>query len=128
MENEDLKIRWTAEGQKEGLTQARFFVAITNGRGVTLAEQYCGRTNSNIYWKFVDKNFEQAFNLSGNNDNRLFLQDGDPSQNSARAWKIYDNLSATVFKIPPRSPDLNPIDNFFYLVDQALHADTKRKR
>ena len=56
-----------------------------------------------------------------------FLQDGDPSQNSARACEIYDNLGATVFKIPPRSPDLNLIENAFYLVDLALHADTKRK-
>ena len=32
-----------------------------------------------------------------------------------------------IFRIPPRSPDLNPIENFFHLVTQKLHNDALKK-
>ena len=34
--------------------------------------------------------------------------------------KAVKNVGALVFKIPPRSPDLNPIKNFFALVTKTL--------
>ena len=46
------------------------------------------------------------------NDKLLFLQDNDPSQNSAKATEALTTIRAEVVKFPQRPPDLNPIKNF----------------
>ena len=51
---------------------------------------------------------------------RLWLQDGDPSQKSAMARAAMDRANCELLKIPPRSPNLNPIENIFKLVSDAL--------
>ena len=43
----------------------------------------------------------------------MFVQDGDPSQNSKAAKTALSKIGAVQFSIPPRSPDLNPIENVF---------------
>ena len=53
----------------------------------------------------------------------MFLQDGDPSQNSAIASKAMKKLEVQVHSIPPRSPDINPIENVFHLLDKKLRSD-----
>ena len=35
--------------------------------------------------------------------------------------KAFSNMGIKCFAIPPRSPDLNPIENFFHLVNLELH-------
>ena len=54
---------------------------------------------------------------------RLFLQDGDPSQNSERVRNALRDMNVTIFNIPPRSPDLNPIENVFKLLTDTLRRD-----
>jgi len=51
------------------------------------------------------------------------VQDGDPSQNAASVQKELRKIKAKVFSIPPRSPDLNPMENLFHLVRKQLNRD-----
>ena len=53
----------------------------------------------------------------------LFLQDGCPVQNAAAALKAMKKVKADAFSIPTRSPDLNPIENFFNLTSKKLNDD-----
>ena len=53
----------------------------------------------------------------------MFVQDGDPSQNSKAAKTALDKIGAVQFSIPPRSLDLNPIENTFNLVENKLSTD-----
>ena len=39
------------------------------------------------------------------------------------ARKAFDEIGVLIFKIPPRSPDLNPIENFFNLVVTKLRKE-----
>ena len=55
-------------------------------------------------------------------ENYLFLQDGDPSQNSLKVKNPIVDIGAQMFSIPPRSPDINPIENF-HLVKKQLNRD-----
>ncbi|CAB3979009.1 Hypothetical predicted protein [Paramuricea clavata] len=59
---------------------------------------------------------------------QLWLQDGDPSQNSAMACAAMDRANCELLKIPPRSPDLNPIENIFKLVSDALRKQAIRSQ
>ena len=47
----------------------------------------------------------------------------DPSQNSAAARKEMKKLGVEVHSIPPRSPDINPIENVFHLLDRKLRSE-----
>jgi len=58
---------------------------------------------------------------------KRFLQDGCPHQNSRVVQKAWKRLGYEVVKIIARSPDLNPIENFFYLVRKKLKADADTK-
>ena len=54
----------------------------------------------------------------------MFVHDGDPSQNSKAAKTDLDKIGVVQFSIPPRSPDLNPIENAFNSVEKKLSSDT----
>ena len=88
-------------------------VGISYNRGVVICEQYFDKITGTKFAKMVDQKFPQAFQLSINPHNKAFLQDGDPSQNSKLARDAFENIGAKMVSIPPRSPDLNPIENFF---------------
>ena len=61
-------------------------------------------------------NFASFFREADKGPSRLWLQDGDPSQNAAGVKKALRKLKAELLSIPPRSPDLNPIENLFHSV------------
>ena len=59
---------------------------------------------------------------------RLWLQVGDPSQSSAMARAAMDRANCELLQKPPRSPDLNPIENIFKLVSNALRMQAIRSQ
>ncbi len=52
--------------------------------------------------------------------------DNDPCQNSAKA--TLKKLGVTMQPIPPRSPDLNPIENVFHVVRRQMCVHVKENR
>ena len=72
----------------------------------------------------VRGDFLSAFKQSANVVTKRFLQNGDPSQNSAVARGTLNEIGAMIFAIPPCSPDLNFIENVFHLINMELKKDT----
>ena len=62
--------------------------------------------------------------ISCNPAGNVFLQDGDPSQNTKAAKTALEKIGAVQFSKAPRSSDLNPIDKVFNLVEKKLGSDT----
>lgn len=89
---------------------------IAYSKGVILAEQYEGHLNGQKFADFVREQFSTLFQNSSNKKGKLFLQDGDPSQNSRKAQDAIAAIGARKFTIPARSPDLNPIETFFTML------------
>lgn len=120
-----LKREYTAKGKKEGTggRVAKYFVAIAHGKGVVKCIRYDDQLNGEMFANFIETYFPEMFEKGNNTTGKLFLQDGDPSQNSKAAKDAMDCLPCRLFKIPPRSPDLNPIENFFHLVGKDLKKD-----
>ena len=102
-------------------------MAISYNVGVILREEY-ERMTGNFFSSFIDKTFEQMFVKSKTGNTRLFIQDNDPSQNSAVAKIALQRVNAQLLKIPPRSPDLNPIENMFKSVSDDLHDSAIEKQ
>jgi len=121
--SEGLKLNCTSKGQKEGTggKHARFVVAISYQKGVLICEPY-EKMNGEFFEDFIDRNFETMFEACGKTS-REFVQDGDPSQNSKIAMEALRRVNAQLVTIPPRSPDLNPIENIFHCVSEQLRKD-----
>ena len=119
--NEALDIGCTAKGSHVGSggKLLKLIVAISYDKGVVLCEPYT-HMDGEFYAGFVKEHFPELFRTCEKN-RECFVQDGDPSQNSAAAKKAFARLRATKIDIPPRSPDLNPIENLFALVRTKLH-------
>jgi len=121
--DEGLQRNCTAKGSHVGSggRVLHFMVAISYSKGVVLCEQYEGRINGQMFADFISKHFKSTFERSVNPNSGLFLQDGDPSQNSKKARQAMELIGATKFSIPPRSPDMNPIENLFNYAKANLH-------
>lgn len=116
----------TTKGKKEGTggRVVRFFVGIAHDKGVVLVKQYPWNVTGERFARFVRNVFPETFRICEKNIiGGLFLQDGDPRQVSNAAKMAWKNLGCEMFSIPPRSPDLNPIENIFHLVRQQLDKD-----
>ena len=113
-----------AKGSKSGTggKVAKFMVAITHDKGVLVCERY-DKMDGNYFASFIDQHFNAMFERSCKGLSRLWLQDGDPSQNSKVARAAMARCHCELLKIPPRSPDLNPIENIFHIVSKKLAKD-----
>ena len=116
---------YTSKGKKEGSggRTANFFVAIAYDKGVICCEQYHCTLTREMFAEFVKTHFSSMFENSDNPRGKLFLQDGDPRRCSKVARKAMDKVGCKMFAIPPRSPNINPIENIFHLVRKQLRDD-----
>ena len=124
---EGLAYGCTAKGSncRSGGRLAKYFVAFSYGKGVILCEQY-NSLNGEYFKTLIEREFQRMFRES-QKASKLFIQDGDPSQNSAIACAAWKRAGAKLIAIPPRSPELNPIQNIFHIVKRILQVDAVKK-
>ena len=101
-----------------------FIVAISFNKGIILCEQYFGKISGEMPADFIQKHLKETFEKSNNPSDKLFLQDGDPSQNSRKANNAMYKMGPQKFNIPARSPDLNSIENVFSYVRTKVHEES----
>ena len=90
--------------------------------GIVIAEEY---TTFNAEWfaRFVHRTLHCTLTdcaMSKETERLLFVMDNDPSQRSKLARDASNDVGAEVVHIPPRSPDLNPIEQVFNNVKHDL--------
>lgn len=117
----------TAKGSKDlaGGRRLHLIVAIAAGKGIILNEAY-EKMNGEFFASFIRQYFNITFAKAGpkENQSRLFLMDNDPSQCSKKSMEALRAIEADLHFIPPRSPDLNPIENVFHLLKRRLQHQT----
>ena len=118
----------TAKGSKElaGGRRLHLLVAIAHGKGVILKEPY-EKMNGRFFSQFIRDHFNLCFAAASpkRNGQRIFVMDNDPSQNSGPACEAMEEVEAERHKIPPRSPDLNPIENIFHVLRNLLDDEAE---
>ena len=67
-------------------------VTVAQGKGVVLCEQYVEQFTGTYFADFIWERFHEAFVNSANPHGKLFLQDGDPRQNSMAAIRALDDV------------------------------------
>lgn len=123
--SEGLERGFTAKGKKEGVNGrvAKYMVCISYTKGVICCERYENNMSGEYFKSFIEEHFGAIFDKSNAPQVKRFLQDGDPSQNSKICKLALDEMGVTMFPIPPRSPDINPIENLFNNVKEKLAKD-----
>lgn len=120
----------TAKGSKDlaGGKRVHLMVAIAPRKGVIFAEKY-EKMSGYYFSDLIRRTFPNMFRRLGKTSRtqKIFVMDNDPSQTSAMAMKALRELRIDLKKIPPRSPDLNPIENLFHVVKRRLREDAKEK-
>ena len=87
--------------------------------------------NGEYFSEFIETTFQRVLldpAAVAGKEKLLFSQDNGPRQNSAKAKEVINNIGAEVVKIPARSPDLNPTENFFHNVKRQLRQDAMEKK
>ena len=100
----------------------RVITCISYNKGVVWASTY-EKMSGLTFANFVRENFNTIYERCGksSSDVYIWLQDGDKCQNSKVARDAMKEVHAnTIQHIPPRSPDLNPIENVFNVVKKQL--------
>ena len=122
--NEGLDRGCTAKGSHEGSggKLVKMMVAISHEAGVVLCDQY-DKLDGQYFKNLVLREFPAMFKKAKKGRSRLWLQDGDPSQNSAASRMAMKSIRAKLLSIPPHSPDINPIENLFHLIKRQLNND-----
>ena len=115
-------VNCVGKGKKNGKKSANFRVAISKGKGVVLCKEYFGAITGRKFARITRTEFDGAFAASCNTDDKVFLQDSCPRQNSACARQALERKGATILRFPSWSPDLICIENFF--VNKKLQTDT----
>ena len=109
--NERLIKGGTSNGNKSGCGGiVACFLAISLGKEICYCKHY-EKLSGKIFAEFVENNFIEIFKSSCKSTGNVFVEDGDPTQNSKAAKTALDKIGAVQFSIHPRSPDLNPIKN-----------------
>ena len=90
-----------------------------------MCERYYGTITGEKFANIVKKHFPDAFKKSINPRGKRIIQDNCPRQNSKIARAALWNINAKLTKIPPRSPDINCIENLFAQVSQELDRQAK---
>ena len=116
MDEEGLEI--TRKGKIEGNNGCPVKLFVAYQKGVIMCEQRDPNTPFlGIHYKeFVKKHFPVAFECSPKPKNKLVLQDGCPVKKLRQVQLRYDVVNCKVLSIPPRIPEVNPIENMFHIV------------
>lgn len=117
--SERLRVTGKAAHEGSGGRVLRFVVAVGHGVGLVLCERYT-KMSAAYFSGLIRRIFPQSFLLCQKAAGKLFLQDNDPSQTSKAAVRAMKAVGAAQVIIPPRSPDLNAIENIFALTKRRV--------
>lgn len=118
-----LDINQTSKGKKEGKKNAYFYVGISWNKGVVTCKAYTGRMNAERYVTHIVPSIITGIQNSINPLGKRLLQDNCSIMNSTLVREALFDAGIKRFKIPPRSPDINCIENVFHAMRKSIQKD-----
>lgn len=95
-------------------------------RGPTAVCIFEGRLNAPLFVQILDKTLlpfiKEVFPAG-----HRFMQDNDPKHCSKRGVKFIEDHGVNWWRTPPKSPDLNPIENLWHELKEFIRWEVKPK-
>lgn len=86
-----------------------------------------GKMDAQLYVEILDKTLHPFIRNKMPTAHRL-RQDNDPKHTSRHAAQFFANNGVNWWKIPPESPDLNPIENLCHELKEFIRRVVKPKK
>eukprot|EP00794_Sanderia_malayensis_P012556 gene12555-biopygen10007 len=120
---EDVAQGCTAKGSASGTggKYVKLVFTISHDKGIVMHKRY-EKMDGAYFVDFLTRTFNTMVDRAAKGT-RVWVQDGDPSQNSKMARNTMERINSDLFGIPPRSPDMNPIEKNFRIGEKKMHED-----
>jgi hypothetical protein len=97
-----------------------------SARGVGELIWFQGKVAGIDYRKVIRNYLVKSIKRLFPNGNFIFMQDNDPKHKAHDTLNLLKRLHIPTMEWPPYSPDLNPIENLWSILDQKLKERTVR--
>ena len=84
--------------------------------------------NAEKYISLLTDNLDQSLLKMENSNNFIFQQDNAPIHKAKKTIKYFEDSNIELLEWPPQSPDLNPIENIWALLDKNITIENRRNR
>lgn len=129
---------WRRSG--EALKQANILQTVKHGggnvmvwgcfasKGVGEIAMIDGKMTGSMYVGVLSQNLKQSATNLRMGRRYIFQQDNDPKHTSKVAKDYFSKNKIQLLGSPPQSPDLNPIENLWSILDQKLPFERRKNR
>ena len=96
-------------------------------QGATSIVIFTGIMNADFYVTVLEEGLLPFLRQKFRDHEHRFMQDNDPKHVSRRAKAFFEENGVNWWHTPPKSPDLNPIENVWHELKENLRAKVKPK-
>ena len=87
-----------------------------------------GNVNSDCYERILREFVKPFIDSHEHPQQVIFIQDNAPAHKSMQTMQVLQELNITIEQHPPYSPDLNPIEHLWHMIELKIERKDRMER